>query len=114
PCAVVLVGWGASPQTRGGGTLVLIGPPTPAVEAPLAALAARPGVAVLGPRPYAELPAWMQGLDVGVIPFQASHPFVPGINPNKVYQYLAAGLPTITTPVLDLEERPPHLQFACD
>ena len=35
-----------------------------------------------------------------------------GINPNKVYQYLAAGLPVVTTPVLDLEERPPHLQFA--
>ena len=35
-----------------------------------------------------------------------------GINPNKVYQYLAAGLAVVTTPVLDLEERPPHLQFA--
>ena len=54
----------------------------------------------------------MQALDVGVIPFRADDPFVQGINPNKVYQYLAAGLPVITTPVLDLQESPPDLLFA--
>ena len=101
-------------QARRGGTLVLIGPGTPATEGAVRELAARPGVAVLGARPYAELPVWMQGLDVGVIPFQASHPFVTGINPNKVYQYLAAGLPVVTTPVLDLPERPPLLSYASD
>jgi teichuronic acid biosynthesis glycosyltransferase TuaH len=99
-------------QARRGGTLVIVGPGTPATAAGLKALAARGGVALLGPRPYEEIPAWMQALDVGVIPFQANHPYVRGINPNKVYQYLAAGLPVVTTPVLDLEERSPHLQFA--
>jgi glycosyltransferase involved in cell wall biosynthesis len=72
----------------------------------------REGVAVLGPRPYADVPAYMQGLDVGVIPFRASDPYVQGINPNKVYQYLAAGLPVITTPLLDLEPVVPDLMFA--
>ncbi len=76
------------------------------------ALAAREGVAVLGPRPYEDVPAWLQGLDLGVIPFRAALPHVHGINPNKVYQYLAAGLPVVTTPVLDLEPAPPLLQFA--
>ena len=38
-----------------------------------------------------------------MIPFRAHDPFVEGINPNKVYQYLAAGAPVVTTPVLDLE-----------
>ena len=99
-------------QARRGGTLVMVGPGTPATEAPLRALVARGGVALLGPRPYDEIPAWMQALDVGIIPFQANHPYVRGINPNKVYQYLAAGLPVVTTPLLDLEERSPHLQFA--
>ncbi len=99
-------------QARRGGTLVMLGPGTPATAAPLRELAARGGVALLGARPYDEIPAWMQALDVGIIPFQANHPYVRGINPNKVYQYLAAGLPVVTTPVLDLEERPPHLQFA--
>ena len=101
-------------ENRQGGTLVLIGPSTPATAEPLRKLAARPGVALMGARPYAEIPAWMQALDVGVIPFRANDPYVQGINPNKVYQYLASGIPVVTTPVLDLEPDPPHLQFASD
>lgn len=99
-------------RARRGGTLVLAGPGSPATEEAVRALAAREGVAVLGPRPYAEVPAVLQALDVGVIPFRAAEPAVQGINPNKVYQYLAAGLPVVTTPVLDLEPVAPHLQFA--
>ncbi len=99
-------------RNRRGGTVVLLGPGTPATDAAVADFASREGVAVLGPRPYADVPAYMQGLDVGVIPFRANDPFVQGINPNKVYQYLAAGLPVITTPVLDLPESPPDLLFA--
>lgn len=99
-------------RNRRGGTVVLIGPGSPATDAAVADFGRREGVAVLGPRPYAEVPAYMQALDVGVIPFRAADPFVQGINPNKVYQYLAAGLPVITTPVLDLQESPPDLLFA--
>ena len=99
-------------RNRRGGTVVLIGPGSPATDAAVADFGAREGVAVLGPRPYADVPAYMQALDVGVIPFRADDPFVQGINPNKVYQYLAAGVPVITTPVLDLEERSPDLRFA--
>jgi glycosyltransferase involved in cell wall biosynthesis len=99
-------------RARRGGTLVLIGPGTPATEPALRALAAREGVARLGTRPYADVPAYMQGLDVGLIPFRADNPHVRGINPNKVYQYLAAGVPVVTTPVLDLAERAPDLCFA--
>ncbi len=99
-------------RARRGGTLVLIGPGSPATDARVRELASREGVAVLGPRPYADVPAYMQALDVGLIPFRADDPFVQGINPNKVYQYLAAGLPVVTTPVLDLVAAPPHLWFA--
>jgi len=99
---------------RRGGTLVLIGPGSPATEGAVRALASREGVAVLGPRPYEEVPAYMQALDVGVIPFRAQDPYVQGINPNKVYQYLASGRPVVTTPVLDLDPVSPHLQFAWD
>ena len=99
-------------RNRGGGTVVLMGPGTPATDAAVSEFSRREGVAVLGPRPYADVPAYMQGLDVGVIPFRASDPYVQGINPNKVYQYLAAGLPVITTPLLDLEPVVPDLMFA--
>jgi teichuronic acid biosynthesis glycosyltransferase TuaH len=99
-------------RARRGGTLVLIGPGDPATDERVRELAGREGVAVIGPRPYEEVPACMQALDVGVIPFRAALPHVQGINPNKVYQYLAAGLPVVTTPVLDLAPSPPALQFA--
>ena len=99
-------------RARRGGTVVLIGPGSPATDAHVRAFASREGVAVLGPRDYTQVPALMQGFDLGIIPFRANDPFVQGINPNKVYQYLAAGLPAITTPVLDLTPTPPHLQFA--
>lgn len=101
-------------RARRGGTLVLIGPGDPATAADVRALAAREGVFVAGPQPYEDVPAWLQGLDAGVIPFRAALPHVQGINPNKVYQFLAAGLPVVTTPVLDLAPAPPRLQFATD
>ncbi|HVP14443.1 MAG TPA: glycosyltransferase [Terriglobales bacterium] len=99
-------------RARRGGTLVLVGPGDPATRDAVRALAGRDGVAVLGPQPYDDVPAWMQGFDVGVIPFRAAEDHVRGINPNKVYQYLAAGLPVVTTPVLDLEPRQTILQYA--
>ena len=99
-------------RNRRGGTVVLIGPPSPATDGAVAEFGRREGVAVLGPRPYEDVPAYMQALDAGVIPFRADDPFVRGINPNKVYQYLAAGIPVVTTPVLDLQESPPDLLFA--
>lgn len=101
-------------RNRRGGTLVFLGPGTPATEPAMRALAGQEGVAVLGPRPYEELPGYLQHLDVGIIPFRASDPFVQGINPNKIYQYLAAGLPVVSTPVLDLPESPPDLLYASD
>ena len=99
-------------RNRRGGTVVLVGPGTPATDAAVSEFSRREGVAVLGPRPYADVPAYMQGLDVGVIPFRADDPYVRGINPNKVYQYLAAGVPVLTTPLLDLSPSPPDLLFA--
>lgn len=101
-------------RARGAGTLVLLGPGSPATDARVRELAARGGVAVLGPRPYERVPAYLQALDLGVIPFRANDPFVQGINPNKVYQYLASGLPVVTTPLLDLPSQPPLLQYADD
>jgi glycosyltransferase involved in cell wall biosynthesis len=97
---------------RRGGTLVLIGPNSPATDGAVRNLAAREGVCVLGTRPYDEVPALMQSLDVGLIPFRAEHPHVTGINPNKIYQYLAAGTPVVSTPVLDLAEQRPLVSYA--
>lgn len=57
-------------------------------------------VHVLGPRPYAQVPGYMQHCDLGLIPFRGhgKDPFVDAINPLKLYEYMAAGLPVVTTP----------------
>lgn len=57
-----------------------------------------PNVHLLGPRPYAEMPAFMQAADVGVIPFALAgdEAAIRAINPLKLYEYLAAGRPAVS------------------
>lgn len=68
-------------------------------------LAAEPNVHMLGMRAYAELPAVLRGADVGLIPY-ARNELTDSIFPMKVYEYLAAGLPVVSTPLPALEEVP--------
>jgi len=66
-----------------------------------APLRSRPNLHVLGPRPYAELPGYLGALDVAIIPFLDT-PLVRSTHPVKVYEYLAAGLPVVTTPMEEI------------
>lgn len=58
----------------------------------------RPNVALLGPRPFAELPQAIEGWSAAWIPFEVS-PLTDAVNPLKLREYLAAGLPTMSTPM---------------
>ena len=61
---------------------------------------------LLGPRPYNEIPAYLQWADVGLIPFSMGMQYkklVDGINPIKLYEYLAAGLPVISATWEEIE-----------
>lgn len=64
----------------------------------LSAVQNLPNVDVLGPRPYDELPAYLESFDVAVIPFKVN-PLTADTDPIKVYEYLAAGLPVVSTPL---------------
>jgi glycosyltransferase involved in cell wall biosynthesis len=75
-------------------------------------LARLPYAHVLGELPYDEVPGAMAGLDVALIPFRAGDPFTVGINPNKLYQYWAAGRPIVASPIADLRTDGPGLVFA--
>ncbi|TME90733.1 MAG: glycosyltransferase family 1 protein [Chloroflexi bacterium] len=55
-----------------------------------------PNVRLLGPRPYASLPAYLAAMDVALIPFKRE-PVTYHADPIKAYEYLAAGLPTVAT-----------------
>jgi glycosyltransferase involved in cell wall biosynthesis len=53
---------------------------------------------LLGRKPYAALPAYCKGWDVALMPF-AENELTANANPLKVREYLAAGLPVVSTPV---------------
>lgn len=75
-------------------SFVLIGP----ARIDLGILKGLPNVRILGPRPYRDLPAYMRAADAGIVPF-ALGPLTHAIHPLKVYEYCAAGLPVVATPM---------------
>jgi glycosyltransferase involved in cell wall biosynthesis len=52
----------------------------------------------LGRKPYAELPAYCRQFDLGLVPFKINE-LTDAVNPIKLREYLAAGLPVISTPL---------------
>jgi glycosyltransferase involved in cell wall biosynthesis len=68
----------------------------------VSALAARPNVRLLGPRPQRALPDVLRGAAVGLIPYRHTR-LTASIFPMKVYEYLAAGLPVVATGLPALE-----------
>jgi GT2 family glycosyltransferase/glycosyltransferase involved in cell wall biosynthesis len=78
-------------------TLVLVGPNALA-PASAERLRRHPNVALLGPRPYAEVPAYLQHAEVVVVPHVVS-PFTESLDPIKAYECLAVGRPVVATPV---------------
>ena len=73
-------------------TVVMIGKADVALE-PLRGL---PNVRVLGQKPYATLPAYCRAFDVGLIPFRLDDLTLKA-NPLKLREYLAAGLPVVSS-----------------
>ena len=72
------------------------------VTTPLDALQGAHNVHLFGRRPYEELPAWCKGFDVALMPF-VENELAANSNPLKVREYLAAGLPVVSTPVPEVE-----------
>ena len=60
-----------------------------------------PNVHLLGPRRYAELPAVLRGAQAAIIPYLLNQ-LTASVFPMKVYEYLAAGLPVVATPLPSL------------
>lgn len=60
---------------------------------------------LLGPRPYSHMPSILSAFDVGLIPFRLG-PEGSNASPIKLYEYLAAGLPVLATPIAECEALP--------
>ncbi|HEY4897124.1 MAG TPA: glycosyltransferase, partial [Solirubrobacteraceae bacterium] len=75
-------------------------------------LTEEPNVHMLGARAYAKLPDVLRAADAGLIPY-ARNELTESIFPMKVYEYLAAGLPVVSTPLPALEGVP-YVERAAD
>jgi glycosyltransferase involved in cell wall biosynthesis len=71
----------------------------------LSELSALPNVHLLGRKPFDTLPAYSKGFDVGLNPFPINEVTLNS-NPLKVREYLAAGLPVVSTRIPEVEVLP--------
>jgi hypothetical protein len=78
--------------------LIMIGP---VVKIDPATLPKRLNIHWLGPKTYGELPDYLRHWDVGLMPF-AINEATQFISPTKTPEFLAAGLPVISTPIADV------------
>jgi glycosyltransferase involved in cell wall biosynthesis len=73
----------------------------PVVKIDPADLPRLPNIHRLGGKAYAQLPAYLGGWDIGFMPF-ALNEATRFISPTKTPEFLAAGVPVISTPITDV------------
>lgn len=79
-------------------SFVMVGPVVKIAEEDLPR---RPNIHYLGSKTYAQLPAYLSGWDVALMPF-AMNESTQFISPTKTPEYLAGGKPVVTTPIKDV------------
>jgi UDP-galactopyranose mutase len=80
--------------------LAMIGP---IVKIDPSTLPRNPNIRYFGQRPYSELPSYMAGWDVCIMPF-ARNRSTEFISPTKTLEYMSAGKPIVSTPITDVAE----------
>jgi len=65
----------------------------------------------LGIKPYQQLPRYFQQFDVGIIPFKISS-MIEAVNPIKMWEYMASGIPVVTTAIPEAEKYPGLVLFS--
>jgi UDP-galactopyranose mutase len=78
--------------------IVMVGP---VVKIDPASLPSHPNIHYLGGKAYGDLPAYMSGWDVALMPF-ARNESTRFISPTKTPEYLAAGRPVVSTSIRDV------------
>jgi UDP-galactopyranose mutase len=79
-------------------SVVIVGP---VVKIDPKSLPKRPNLFYLGGRSYDDLPRYLAGWDVALMPF-AINESTRFISPTKTPEYLAAGRPVVSTPIVDV------------
>jgi uncharacterized SAM-binding protein YcdF (DUF218 family)/glycosyltransferase involved in cell wall biosynthesis len=73
-------------------TFALVGP----THSDTAQLTACPNVRLLGAKPHEDMPAYIKGFDVGLVPYRATE-YTASVYPVKLNEYLAMGKPVVAT-----------------
>lgn len=82
------------------GSVVILGKVAPDVD--VSRLAQFKNIHLLGRKKYEELPGYCRAFDVALMPFKWNE-LTLNANPLKVREYLAAGLPCVSTPLPEVE-----------
>ena len=85
----------------------IIGPTRVDVER----LSSIPNIHLLGPVPFSQIPACAAAFDVGLLPFVVND-FTMAVNPLKLREYFAAGLPAVSTSLAEVKSYQPLAQIA--
>ena len=85
-------------ETRPSWQIVMLGP---VVKIDPAILPRAPNIHWLGNKSYAELPSYLGGWDVAILPF-ALNEATRFISPTKTLEYLAGGKPVVSTAIRDV------------
>lgn len=91
------------------GSVTLVGPNELSPEQ--TARLVRAGCHLDGPVPYAEVPRWLAGFDIALVPYRPTR-LVETSRPLKLLEYLAAGLPVVATDIPAVRELAPEVASA--
>jgi len=83
------------------GSVVVIGKVAP--DCDVSAMKAVPNLHLLGRKPYTSLPGYCRAFDVALMPFKVNE-LTLNANPLKVREYLAAGLPVVSTDIPEVRK----------
>lgn len=88
-------------------SFVFIGP----LQVPKSSLPKAPNIYFLGPISYDELPQHARYFDVGLIPFKVNE-LTSSVNPLKLMEYLAMGIPVVSTPLVEVVKYKEYVRIA--
>jgi len=89
----------AAAETLPDATFALIGPE----QTDVTLMRERPNVRLLGLREHHELPRYIQGFDVGIVPYRLTE-YTANVYPTKLNEYLAMGIPVVATDLPEIRQ----------
>ena len=73
-------------------TFALVGP----AQTDVSVLERCPNITLLGKRPHADVPRYVKGFDVGIVPYLLTE-YTANVYPTKLNEYLVMGIPVVAT-----------------